>query len=175
LTGRWGVGWAVAAIVAGVGLLISLEILEEPDLTLVEILFEMIEPTLIVVTAAGVVYLMQRTKRQHEEQLSLLRDLEVARTEGAKWRSDMREVLKGLGDAIDGQFDRWGLTPAEREVALLMLKGLSHKEIAAVRQSSERTVREQARSIYGKANLSGRAALSAFFLEDLLLPADQQA
>jgi DNA-binding NarL/FixJ family response regulator len=148
LTGRWGVGWAVAAIVAGIGLLISLEILEEPDLTLVEILFEMIEPTLIVVTAAGVVYLMQRTKRQHEEQLSLLRDLEVARTEGAKWRSDMREVLKGLGDAIDGQFDRWGLTPAEREVALLMLKGLSHKEIAAVRQSSERTVREQARSIY---------------------------
>jgi DNA-binding NarL/FixJ family response regulator len=135
----------------------------------------MIEPTLIVVTAAGVVYLMQRTRRQHEEQLSLLRDLEVARTEGAKWRSDMREVLKGLGDAIDGQFDRWGLTPAEREVALLMLKGLSHKEIAAVRESSERTVREQARSIYGKANLSGRAALSAFFLEDLLLPADQQA
>jgi hypothetical protein len=38
LTGRWGVGWAVAAIVAGIGLLISLEILEEPDLTLVEIL-----------------------------------------------------------------------------------------------------------------------------------------
>jgi DNA-binding CsgD family transcriptional regulator len=106
--------------------------------------------------------------------MSLLRDLEVARAEGAQWRTDMREVLKGLGSAIDAQFERWQLTPAEREVAMLMLKGLSHKEIAAVREASERTVRQQARAIYGKANLSGRAALSAFFLEDLLLPAAQQ-
>lgn len=174
LSERWGIFWAVAAIVAGIGLLITLEILEEPDLTLAEILLELIEPTLIVVTAAGVIYLLLRTKRQHKEQLSLLRDLEVARADGAKWRADMRELLRGLGEAIDGQFERWGLTPAEREVALLMLKGLSHKEIASVRDSSERTVREQARAIYGKANLSGRAALSAFFLEDMLLPAHQR-
>ena len=46
-----------------------------------------------------------------------------------------------------------------------MLKGLSHKEIASIRDASESTVRQQARAIYGKANLSGRAALSAFFLE----------
>lgn len=169
------VWWAALAVVGGVGLLISLEILEEPHLSLSEILLEMIEPTLIVVTAVGVVYLLQRTKRQHEEQLSLIRDLEVARAEGAKWRADMRDVLRGLGDAIDAQFERWGLTDAEREVALLMLKGLSHKEIAAVRDSSEKTVRQQARAVYAKANLSGRAALSAFFLEDLLLPVNQRA
>jgi DNA-binding CsgD family transcriptional regulator len=172
-TERFG-GWlAAAAIVAGVGLLIGLEIYEEPGMGLADILLELIEPTLIVVTAVGVVYLMQRTQRQHEEQMSLLQDLEVARTEGARWRSDMRELLKGLGDAIDAQFDRWQLTPAEREVALLMLKGLSHKEIAAVREASERTIRQQARAIYAKANLSGRAALSAFFLEDLLLPIER--
>ncbi len=171
--GRFGVVAAVLAVVAGIGTLIGLEIWEEPGLTLQQILFELVEPTLIVMTAAGVVYLLNRTKRQHEEQMALLHDLEVARTEGAQWRSDMRELLKGLGSAIDGQFDRWGLTPAEREVALLMLKGLSHKEIAAVRDASERTVRHQARSIYGKANLSGRAALSAFFLEDLLLPIER--
>jgi DNA-binding NarL/FixJ family response regulator len=151
-----------------------LEILEEPHLTFGEILLELIEPTILVISGAGVVYLMLRTRSQHEEQLSLLRDLEVARSEGARWRTDMRALLKGLGDAIDGQFDRWTLTPAEREVALLMLKGLSHKEIASVRESSERTVRQQARAIYSKANLSGRAALSAFFLEDLLLPASQR-
>jgi DNA-binding NarL/FixJ family response regulator len=55
-------------------------------------------------------------------------------------------------------------------VALLLLKGLSHKEVATVRAVSERTVREQARSIYSKTGLTGRAALSAFFLEDLLAP-----
>ena len=31
-------------------------------------------------------------------------------------------------------------------------------------------MREQARALYRKAGLSGRASLSAFFLEDLLLP-----
>ena len=138
---RW---WGIAAVIAGIGLLIGLEILEEPELTFSEILFELIEPTLIVLTAAGLIHLFGRMQ------------------------------LRGLGEAIDAQFDRWGLTPAEREVALLILKGLSHKEIAAVRESSERTARQQARAIYAKANLSGRAALSAFFLEDLLLPADQR-
>lgn len=55
-------------------------------------------------------------------------------------------------------------------MALLLLKGLSLKEIATIRAVAERTVREQARSIYSKAGLTGRAALSAFFLEDLLAP-----
>lgn len=174
-TSRWGWVWAVAAVVTGVGLLMTMEIIEEPDMTLGEILFELVEPTLIVMTAAGVVYLLGRVRRQHQEQLSLMRDLEVARVEGAQWRTDMRELLRGLSAAIDAQFDRWGLTPAEREVALLLLKGLSHKEIAVVREASVLTVRQQARAVYTKANLSGRAALSAFFLEDLLLPADQRA
>jgi DNA-binding CsgD family transcriptional regulator len=163
-------GWAIAAIVGGIGLLIGLEIWEEPEMTLREILFELIEPTILVLTAAAVVHLLGRTRSQHQQQLALIQDLEVARSEGAHWRADMRELLQGLSSAIDDQFGRWQLTPAEREVALLMLKGLSHKEIAVVRDASERTVRQQARAIYGKANLSGRAALSAFFLEDLLLP-----
>ncbi|MPY91348.1 MAG: hypothetical protein GEU99_25990 [Luteitalea sp.] len=87
----------------------------------------------------------------------------------------MRDPLRGLATAIDAQFERWHLTSAEREVALLILKGLSHKEIAEVRQTTERTIRQQAQAIYGKANLSGRAALSAFFLEDLLLPLESSA
>jgi len=172
---RWNRRWAIAAVVGGIGLLMMLEIIEEPDMTWTEILFETLEPTLMVMTAAGVIHLLGRMQRQHQEQLSLVRDLEVARSEGEKWRMDMRELVRGLGSAIDAQFDRWQLTPAEREVAMLMLKGLSHKEIAAVRDASERTVRQQARAIYSKANLSGRAALSAFFLEDLLLPVDQRS
>jgi len=163
-------GWAIAAIACGIGLLIGLEIWEDPDMGFGEIMFEMIEPTIIVLTAAAVVHLLGRVRRQHQEQLTLIRDLEVARSEGAQWRADMRDLLRGLSSAIDDQFERWSLTAAEREVALLMLKGLSHKEIAVVRETSERTVRQQARAIYGKANLSGRAALSAFFLEDLLVP-----
>ena len=69
---------------------------------------------------------------------------------------------------------RWGLTAAEREVGLLMLKGLSHKEVAAARSTTEITIRQQALSIYRKSGLRNRSELSAFFLEDLLLPADQR-
>lgn len=85
------------------------------------------------------------------------------------------ELLGGLGAAIDQQFQRWGLTPAEAEVALLLLKGLSTREIAEVRGTSERTAREQARRAYAKAGVTGRAQLSPFSLEDLMLPVAQRA
>jgi DNA-binding CsgD family transcriptional regulator len=75
-----------------------------------------------------------------------------------------------MGDEIGRQLEAWALTPAEREVTLLMLKGLRHKEIASLRKTSERTVRQQALTIYKKAGLDGRRDLAAFFLEDLLLP-----
>src|SRR5213593_86931 len=42
--------------------------------------------------------------------------------------------------------------------------------VADLRQTSERTVRQQALAIYRKSGLNGRSDLAAFFLEDLLLP-----
>src|SRR6185295_15363492 len=89
-----------------------------------------------------------------------------------RWNKEAQQVLEGLGAAMDRQFERWGLTPAEREVAVLQLKGLRHKAIAELRNTSERTVRQQALAIYRKSGLSGRTDLAAFFLEDLLLPTD---
>jgi DNA-binding NarL/FixJ family response regulator len=127
----------------------------------------------VVLMSVGVAVLFRVSYRQREEQLTLIRDLEIARLQGQRWRAEARSLLNGLGDAIDMQFSRWNLTEAEREVALLLLKGLSLKEIAAVRATSERTIRAQAQSLYSKAGLSGRASLSAFFLEDLLAPIEQ--
>jgi DNA-binding CsgD family transcriptional regulator len=98
------------------------------------------------------------------------RELTETKAEAQRWSREAKDVLNGLGVAIDAQFDKWGLTPAERDVALLQLKGLRHKEIAELRHTSERTVRQQALSIYRKSGLGGRTDLAAFFLEDLLLP-----
>jgi len=95
-------------------------------------------------------------------------DLSEALGAAEAWRNEHRELLQGLGRAIEDQCARWQLTQAEADVGMLLLKGLSLKEIAAVRATSERTVREQARALYRKAGLSGRSSLSAFFLEDLL-------
>jgi DNA-binding NarL/FixJ family response regulator len=55
-------------------------------------------------------------------------------------------------------------------VALLLVKGLALKDVAQVRATSERTVRQQSLAIYRKSGLAGRAELAAFFLEDLLSP-----
>ncbi len=96
--------------------------------------------------------------------------LEETRKEAERWRNEARDALDELGAAIDREFERWQLTAAEKEVALLLLKGLSHKEIAEVRSITEATARQQARAVYRKGGLSGRHDLSAFFLEDLLLP-----
>jgi DNA-binding CsgD family transcriptional regulator len=97
-------------------------------------------------------------------------DLVGALVEAEHWKQESRDLIQGLGIAIENQFARWNLTAAEAEVALFLLKGLSHKDIAGLRETSERTVREQSRSVYRKSGLAGRSSLSAFFLEDLLLP-----
>jgi DNA-binding NarL/FixJ family response regulator len=104
------------------------------------------------------------------ETRQVLAELEEARRDGAGWRAAVDHHVEGLKAAIDEQFNDWRMTEAERDVALLILKGLCHKEIAALRDTSERTVRQQAQQVYRKSGLSGKNALSAFFLEDLLSP-----
>jgi len=66
------------------------------------------------------------------------------------------------------QFADWGLSPSECEVALLLIKGLSMKEISAAREVKEKTVRQQATSIYAKSGYAGRHEVAAHFIEDLM-------
>lgn len=119
--------------------------------------------------------LVTRSERAAREQtIALAERLRATEVEAARFRDEARQLLNGLGAALDRQFERWALTPAEKEVALLLLKGLSHKELAEVRSISEATARQQARAVYRKSGLSGRNELAAFFLEDLLLPANDR-
>ena len=163
--------WLLAAVAAGAfALLLGLEVATEKHITALELLLEVLELLLTLAAAAGVTLLVGRMQRQHEERMTLLRDLEAARADGESWRREAQAHVDGLGAAIEKQLRAWTLTNAEREVALLMLKGFSHKEIGALRNTSEATVRQQARATYEKSGLNGRAAFCAFFLEDLLPP-----
>jgi len=72
-------------------------------------------------------------------------------------------------DVLEERFAEWGLTPAERDVALFAIKGLSLQEIAALRQTSEGTVKAQTNAIYRKAGVTGRPQLLSLFIEDLML------
>lgn len=120
--------------------------------------------------ARRLVVILRRARAARREALELAAQLDDTRAEASRWRSEARELMQGLAAALDTQFDRWKLSPAEKEVALLLLKGLSHREIAEVRSVTEATARQQARALYKKGGLSGRHDLAAFFLEDLMLP-----
>jgi len=104
----------------------------------------------------------------------LHRSLASQRDERDAWKASAEVALEGLGRAIDAQFRSWRLTPTEREVALMLLKGYGHKEIAALTRRSERTVRQHAGVVYDKAGIGGRAELAAYFLHDLMLPEEQR-
>jgi DNA-binding NarL/FixJ family response regulator len=125
----------------------------------------------VIALAVGGVIVLWRVMRAAQERVEFLSaDLEAARADARCFSEEAHDALRGLGEAIDRQFQRWELTPAERKVGLLLLKGLTHREIGDLRATSEATVRQQALAIYRKAGLRGRTELSAFFLEDLLLP-----
>jgi DNA-binding CsgD family transcriptional regulator len=149
--------------------LLGLEIgTREDGITAAELVLEVLELVLTVVAVGGVSLLALGMRRQHDEKVTLIRDLEAARVDGDGWRQRVQTHMNGLGEAIGRQFEQWKLTEAECEVALLVLKGFTHKEIAILRGTSEATVRQQARVAYEKAGLKGRAPFCAYFLEDLL-------
>lgn len=83
-------------------------------------------------------------------------------------RQGLRVARGELAQVIDGFFDRWGLTGAERDVGLLILKGFDNENIARIRGRAVGTVRAQSASIYAKAGVDGRAQLISVFFEELL-------
>lgn len=85
-----------------------------------------------------------------------------------EWKDKTHSSALQLRQQIDYQFSLWQLSHSEKDVALLLIKGLSMKEIAEIRETQEKTVRQQSTVIYRKAGLSGRQELAAFFLEDIL-------
>lgn len=80
----------------------------------------------------------------------------------------LRAASGAFAAIVEERFGDWGLTPAEREVAWLSLKGFSVSEIAGLRGTSDSTVKVQSTAIYRKAEVGGRAQLLAIFVEDLL-------
>jgi DNA-binding NarL/FixJ family response regulator len=120
--------------------------------------------------ALGIVYLLRGTFSLQQRLSAEVARSTALQEEAEHWRADARRHVEGLARAIDEQLTRWNLTVAEKEVTFLLLKGLGFKEIAAVRETTEKTARAQSTAIYAKAGLSGRTELAAFFLEDLFVP-----
>jgi DNA-binding CsgD family transcriptional regulator len=80
----------------------------------------------------------------------------------------LRRASGAFMDLLQERFVEWGLTPAERDVALFSIKGMSTAEIAVLRGTSEGTIKAQTNAIYRKAGVSGRPQLLSLFIEDLM-------
>jgi len=126
------------------------------------------ETIVVSISTIGLAWLLWGLHQQRLEIRSLQQELETANSSQAPPKIYVLEARKKLGNVVTQQFSEWMLTGSEIEVGWLLLKGLSLKEIAMVRSTQEKTVRQQASSIYKKAGVSGRHAFSAWFIEDIL-------
>lgn len=129
-----------------------------------------VEGSIALLALFGVFYILRGSvelKHRLEKEITSFTDY---KKEAELWKVESKKYLDGLSKAIDQQLSKWKLSTAEKEVAFLLLKGMSLKEIAEIRNTAEKTARVQSMAIYSKSGLAGRSELSAFFLEDLLLP-----
>lgn len=130
----------------------------------------LLEAAIAAISAFGIFHIL-RNSFQLKKNLILEKNISTQMSaEAEKWRLQSQKYTQGLSVEIDKQLNYWNLTKTEKEVAFLLLKGLSTKEIAESRNTSEKTARAQATAIYAKSGLGGRSELAAFFLEDLLVP-----
>ena len=129
--------------------------------------FHILQEATIMALAVGALLWIVYRLRQNRQIIHTLH-YELDSINEMKQPQEVLEARQKLAEVIATQFSTWQLTESEKEVGMLLLKGFSLKEIASLRGTAEKTIRQQASAIYKKANLAGRHAFAAWFIEDFL-------
>ncbi|MGI9390757.1 MAG: helix-turn-helix transcriptional regulator [Boseongicola sp.] len=132
-----------------------------------DIATDLVEMLVLSTAMVASVFIVGRLRDLEAQTTGLLAEVSAAAEAGREWRQQSEHLLRGLSEAVTAQFADWGLTDAESDIAAMILKGASLREIAQARRTSEATIRQQAQSIYQKSGLANRSQLAAYFLEDL--------
>ena len=77
-------------------------------------------------------------------------------------------AASAMADVIEAHFAEWRLSPAEQDVANLLVKGLSIAEIAEIRGSAEGTVKSQLNAIYRKSGCQNRGEVLAQIIDSVM-------
>lgn len=125
------------------------------------------EMVLIALSLALFIYLGWDIYRRTKKTKFLTLELEQSHQKIEQISKELIESKKKFFEAIQDQFDRWHLSPKERDVALLLIKGYSKSDIANLYSKSQKTIEHQASAAYRKAGVHGRHELVALFFEDL--------
>lgn len=137
--------------------------------------FHVVTEAVATLAFIAILFVVIRERRRAAKEFeSLKASAEAAQRAAAERDEVSRQSTRHFLQTMQIQFDSWKLTPSEKDVALLLVKGLSLEEIAQARNSGAKTVRQHAANVYAKANLNGRHQLAAYFLEDLLVPPSSQ-
>jgi DNA-binding CsgD family transcriptional regulator len=97
------------------------------------------------------------------------RSYQSSRESHAHMERLLRSAQGEFFEMLNLQFDRWQLSEAERDVALLTVKGMTVSEIAGLRNTSEGTIKSQNNSIYRKAKVRSRTQLLGKLIDQLLV------
>lgn len=73
-----------------------------------------------------------------------------------------------FNEYLRDQFEEWGLSPTEKNITILIMKGFSNQEIASLRGTSESTVKSQITTIFKKSGTASRTQLVTWVLEDVI-------
>jgi len=126
------------------------------------------ESLIAIVSGIAALFLIRDIRARTYDMSKLKQELLISDDKFRNISDEMKNARHEYSAVIYSQFEQWQLTPSEKEVAMLLLKGLSFKEISGVRNTKEKTVRQQACVIYNKASVEGRHELAAWFLEDFM-------
>lgn len=126
------------------------------------------EIILIILSSSIFVFLVNDIKKRSKQAQLLVQQLRLSKAHSDNLSKKVIETKAKFFEGIAEQFDHWELSKTEKEVALLLVKGLSNFEIAEVRGKSEKTISHQASAVYKKANVTGRHELAALFFEELI-------
>ena len=142
---------------------------ELPMLSEDEYVFHFVlELFILFISLVGLIYFFRIHLSEMEVKDEYKQQLDLSRQELSNSKERLYELKQDFLKIIDDQFNNWGFSPVEKEIGLLIIKGLSFEEIAEIRQTSSKTARKQAVSIYAKSKLKNRNEFAAWFLEDLL-------
>jgi DNA-binding CsgD family transcriptional regulator len=126
--------------------------------------FTFMEALIALFSIIGIFFLFKEVKEKKQDIDSAKDVIESLKSKNQK----LTDINLSFWHSIQGQFKNWNLTEAEKEIAILLLRGLSNQQIAAIRGKSLKTIENQAFSIYQKSGTTGKLEFIAYFISPLL-------
>ncbi len=126
------------------------------------------ETVLLLLALAGLGWLLLDNLRKKQLIRNLHAELEEIQKMPQQAPKEILEAKSKLSELISTQYYVQKPPKKKAKDRLVLLKGFSLKEISALRGTAEKTIRQQASSIYQKSGVSGRHAFAAWFIEDFL-------